>query len=324
MRRINLFFIVTLIAVISGTAFQLKDIKIVYGTKMLKTEYSETITVSGEFENENRTQLKFSYPLFVKEVFVKENDYVSRGQALFSVDTDKMRSAAGGDITEEMINSISYEDLSSVNDYSAIMQYANVADVVYAPSDGVVTEMNIYDGALVMKNSNTITVSDSGDVLARFTMSQTDFGRVKVGDSVVINPIAFPEHYYTGKITDKSAVIKKQASVTGSKVMIDVYASIDNPDKRISEGLQITGKISDEDTEIKQMLGYDYLYQDENGEYVYVFSNGKAEKVYVKTGTETETAAEILTAFDENTVFLTGDIKDGDRVIVRGKADEPV
>jgi len=322
MRIIKILLLSVLCLILSGTAIQLKNIKVVNGTKIKQSKYIETINVSGEFVNENRTEMKFSYPLFVKEVYVKENDYISRGQALFSIDTDKMQSVMSGDITEEMINSISYTDLSSVNDYSVFMKYTDIADTVYAPSDGIITEMNIHDGALVMKDNNVITVSDGNTVMARFSVLQSDFGRVKVGDAVNITPVAFQNHSYSGKITDKNAVIRKQVSITGSKVMIDVYASIDNPDSMISDGLQLTGKIINDKGEIKNMLSYDYLNQDENGEYVFVFNEGNAEKVYITTGVETESAAEILTAFSENTVFLSGELKNGDRVIIKAVDNE--
>lgn len=323
MRRIYLLLSLVLI-ILLNTAFYFGDVKTVTGTCLKKTEYSEEVNVTGEFENIKTTQIKFSYPVFIKEIYVKENDCVNFGQALFSLDTDRMQSVMSGELTEEMLGNISFSDIDSVKEYSAVMQYTDISPVIYAPSDGIITDVNVYDGAFIMKNNNIISISDNSTILAKFTLSQSDFGRVEVGDSVDIVPVAFSDRKYSGKIIDKNAVVKKQVSVTGSKVMIDIYASIDNPDKYISDGLQINGKIYDSIIAKKLMLPYKYIYQDTDGEYVYILQGDKAMKTYIETGTENNALTEIITEFDDDTIFLSGEIENGDRVIVRGMADESV
>ncbi|MBQ8603729.1 MAG: efflux RND transporter periplasmic adaptor subunit [Oscillospiraceae bacterium] len=321
MRKISVSLSVLLIAILLNMTASLKNIKMVNAARIQKTEYVEAVYVTGEFENINTTDIKLSYPVYIKDVFVKENDYVCRGQALFSLDTEKMQSALNGEIDGEILDRVSYNDLSAVSDFSAF-SYLNLADTVYAPADGVVTEVNVHNGAFVMKNSSLASVADGQSLMARFTIAQTDFEKVKVGDTVIITPTAFPGTQYTGIISDKSAVIKKQVSVTGSKVMIDVFAHINDRDKRVSDGLQISGKIINGQQSIKNMLDYRFINQDDAGEYVYIFSEGIAEKVYITTGTESEKSTEILTAFSEDTIFLSGDIVDGDKVIITGDADE--
>ena len=153
-------------------------------------------------------------------------------------------------------------------------------------------------------------------MLVRFTVSQPDYGEISVGDRVDIVPVAFSAVSYSGRIIDKNAVVKKQSTATGSKVVVDVFARIDNPDSRVSGGLQVNGKIQNGEDVFINTLDYKYIYQDEGGEYVYILKNGVANKVYISTGIESENYTEIITEFPRETVFLAGEINDGDKVII--------
>ena len=323
MKKINIILYITLIGIIAGNTALLSDIKFAYGTKLIKTEYTETISVTGEFQNISETEIRLAYPVYIKEVFVKENDYVTKGQALFSLDTDKMSSAINGDIDYEILNQISYSDLEELSSVSAF-SYIDIANIIYSPCDGIVSQINVYDNAFVMKNNSLMTLSPDSEIMAKFSVSQGDFGRIKVGDAVEVSSVAFPDTKYYGTISDTDAVVKKQVSITGQKVMVDVFAAIDNRDKKVSGGLQLNGRIQTGIPQEKNMLDYSYIHQDNNGEYVFLLDKGNAKKVYITTGTETPDSVEVLTEFNENDIFLYGDITDGDRVVIIGETDESV
>ena len=95
-----------------------------------------------------------------------------------------------------------------------------------------------------------------------------------------------------------------------------MYADITNIDSVVSDGLQINGIIyTDTSSQIKT-LDFTYINQDEDGQYVYILDNGKALKEYVETGIETNTETQILTYFNPGTIFIKGDIEEGDRIIL--------
>ena len=109
---------------------------------------------------------------------------------------------------------------------------------------------------------------------------------------------------YTGTITDKTAIIRKEVALTGNKTVIDVYASIDNIDEYLVSGLDVSGKIVKNENILIPTLPYEYINQDDYGEYVNIIENGEISKVYIETGAEDQEYTEIKTYFDKDTVFL--------------------
>ena len=74
-------------------------------------------------------------------------------------------------------------------------------------------------------------------------------------------------------------------------------------DDFILSGLEITGTLVKPQKQIS-VLPYEYINQDDNGEYVNIFSKGVIDKKYIETGIETESDVEIKTQFPLNTVFV--------------------
>lgn len=316
MKKFSVVLLIILMGIFINLSLSLRGIKTVHATSMHKTLYSSYVNVSGEFENQNKTDIKLSYPVYVKDVYVKENQFVNQGQALFSIDLQRMESAAGGNIDREILEQLSYEDLSKLAVRSENMDLNNIPNTVYATQSGIISGMNIYPGAAVLQNKTLLSITETDNILAKFTMSQIDYGKISVGDSVDITPVAFSNTVYTGKIIDKNAVVKKQTTAVGSKVVVDVFAEIENPDNRVSGGLQINGKVQNGAPVNINTIDYKFIYQDDAGEYVYILQNGRAHKVYVDTGIETENYTEILTEFSEDTIFVSGEISEGCKVII--------
>ena len=185
----------------------------------------------------------------------------------------------------------------------------SLPDVVYAPTSGMVTGVNIYAGTLSMPETPLLTIGSSDQVIARFSLSQLDYGKISVGDSVKITPVAFSSTNYNGTITNDNAVIKKTNTLNGNKVTVDVFAYISDADDKVADGLQINGVVDIGTPQTINVIDYTFINQDENGQYVLIFDKGKARKMYIETGLETRQFTQLATDFSENTVFLKGDIK---------------
>lgn len=300
-------------------SYSFSDIKTVHSGYLKQTEYSEKLNVSGEFESRDKTYISLSYPVYIKDVFVKPNSYVNKGQALFSIDKEKMFSVLNGSYPEDMYEKINYDSINSISSVNSIDTAAlyNMPETVYSSSDGIITQLNVYPGAIVMANQHLVVLTQSDSIMARFTLSQIDYGKIRIGDNVNITPLAFQNSTYTGVISSENAVVKKQNSAVGSKVVVDVFATVDNPDSKVADGLQINGTVSIGQPVIIQTLDYKFINQDKQGQYVFVYENGKAVKKYIETGIETDKYTEIRTVFPQDTVFITCDnLADGDRVIL--------
>ncbi len=314
-----IFLLITLLLFTININISLGDIKFVQASKMQHINHVSTINVTGEFQNSDETYIKLSAPVCIKDVFVKENSYVNRGQALFSIDKAKMVNLLTGGITDELLSSLTDTDLTRLKtQFNSFTEnnIFNLPDTVYAAENGIITRITIFPGGISLPNQDLMIINHTDDIVAKFTLSQLDYGKIAIGDKVEINPVAFSNITYTGVITDNNAVIKKQSSLTGNKTIIDVFANIENADKNVAAGLQINGVVYCGQEQTINALDYKYIYQDNKKQFVYVLENGHAVRKDIETGTETNEYTQVLTQFSDNTIFLCGDITDGDRVII--------
>ncbi len=303
--------------IFGGLYFNLNNIKVVEGCHLVNKEYNDCINVSGKFESTKKTNIKLSYPVCIKKVYVQQNAFVNKGQALFSLDKEKMIAILNKNLSQEDSQILDYKDLNSLSKQSWKSENIyNLPDIVYASEEGVISQLNIYDGCVSMANRILITINQTDDVVAKFTVNQLDYGKISVGDDVEIVPVAFSNSVYNGKISQQNAIVKQQSTAMGSKVFIDVFATIENVDNKVCDGLQVNGKILRGEPENINVLNYNFIYQDENSQYVYILKNGRACKVYIETGAEHQDYAQIVTKFPNDTIFLNGKIKNGDRVIL--------
>ena len=317
MKKILLYlFLCFSLAGIIYINFNVLNIKTVQATYLKQTDYTEKISVSGKFENKNKTDIMMSYPLYIKDVYVQENNTVYAGQALFSIDKNIMSAMLTAEYDTQSVNTAEYNQLKNyITSDVNIASLQALPDVFYSPCDGIVSALEISPKSLCRPNEQLVTIKPDNNVIARFSVSQYDFGKISVGDTVYVSSVAFPDKTYTGKISSNNAVVNKQITITGEKVSIDIFAQIDTPDDKIAEGLQVNGYINlDEKSDIN-IIDYSYIYQDDIGQYVYILKNGKAVKEYVETGIETENYTQLITEFPQNTLFLKGNISENETVI---------
>ena len=318
MRKKFIYIILTVMLGAEFIAFyNLQQVKPAEGSILAEYEYTPHINVTGEFENMCNTTITFSFPLIIKEVFVRENMFVNKGQALFSVDKEKMINLLNGNIGDTDLSSINIDKLFSL--YPSFLnnsEFIKIPDIFYSPESGIISSLDIKANSITLPDQELVSISIADNTVAKLTLSQTDYGKIEIGNKVIITPVAFEKRKYIGKIKENGAVVKKQNSIAGNKVVVDVYADITNIDSVVSDGLQINGIIYTDNSSQIKTLDFTYINQDEDGQYVYILDNGKALKEYVETGIETNAETQILTYFNPDTIFIKGDIEEGDRIIL--------
>lgn len=288
--------------------FTLKDIEIVEATYLTETEYCPAVEVNGTIESGKAIPVSLSYPVFIKEQFVFENDFVNKGQLLFTLDTEKMKSAVkSSDLSV-------YAEAYSSLDKSVFM---SISDKIYASESGYITQIAAYEGSVVLSDENLCVINTEDDLMLKITINQEDYSKISVGDKLEFSPLIMPLSVYNGQISNKTANLRKQTSLTGSKTVVDLYATIDNVDEKLVDGLQFSGKVYKNNKDIIMMLPYEYLNQDDEGEYLNIYSANGVQKVYVETGTENKDYIEILTPFENSTLFLKNDYSGKKRIIIR-------
>ena len=269
-------------------------------TQIKKELYNKKLSVVGVIQSDEQTEISMAYPVYIKKCYVNENSYVNKGQILFTLDLEKMLSTAKAyDFTDTKTSSFTFNNENLLG----------ISREICASESGIVKEITAQSGALVMAEDNLCIIEKADKPILKITLNQEDYSNVEIGDRIEFNPVIAPSRKYSATVTDKTAVIRKENSLTGNKTVIDVFADIDFADEYIYQGVQISGILSKENGKTIYTLPYQFINQDEKGEYVNIYENGHIKKEYIDIGIETETSAEILTTFALNTLFIKDNYK---------------
>ena len=295
---IKIFFFIALIITISPFIYCI-NVNEVEVTNICTSEYQRKLDITGEIESYNAISIKLSYPVYIKECLVSENSYVNKGQLLFVLDTERMSNAVNDNtFTSAAANNIKVD--GSV--------WMNIPEEIYATESGTVCNINAQSGSLVLADENLCVIDKDNSLVLKITVSQDNYDDILVGDRVEFIPVIAPARKYTATISEKTAVIRKENTLIGNNTVIDIFADIDDADNFLINGIQCYGTITGNDKNKIYTLPYEYVQQDDAGEYVNIYQDGIIIKKYVKTGIETQSEVEIDTFFDDDTLFVKNKI----------------
>lgn len=272
-----------------------KNIKSTDAIQLEKTNYQQTINVSGTVDTENKTEIKLSYPIIIDKCYINNNDYVNKGQLLFTLDIEKMKSyVKSNDLTQyfQTNNSFIKADIF------------DISKEIFATSSGTISELSAFSGDIVLSEEILCVINKDDSLILKITINQDDYQNINVGDTVTFSPTITPGKKYQATICDTPASIRKESSISGTKTVIDIFAVIDNPDDCLVSGLQFSGTVKKPHQETIYTLPYEFINQDEQGEYVNLYSDGHTSKIYIDTGIEIDDKVQIITKFNDNSIFL--------------------
>ena len=170
---------------------------------------------------------------------------------------------------------------------------------VKADFNGVVTEVDIVEGATVASGTKIVTLANLDDVQVNVQVSKTDLPKISVGQKV---DIKINGKDYNGEILQISGSATKNAN---GVAVVDTKIKVTNPDKDIISGVEANNKIHSDKAYNTIVLPYEYVVTDAEGDYVFVLENGTAVKKPVKIGISTSTEAQITEGLTENDKVIT-------------------
>ena len=91
---------------------------------------------------------------------------------------------------------------------------------------------------------------------------------------------------YIGTVDRISDTASKVQFGNVQKTAVEVKIKIDSPDDILKQGYTASVKLITSEPSTMSLVPYEAVNQDDNGEYVYILRDGKAEKLYVETGAE--------------------------------------
>ena len=299
----KLKFIILLILIILGLVYYFthgnKKEKIYINDysymEVKKTDEIGTLNLNGYIKANNPIGIFVDKKLKVKEVFIKNGDFVKKGQVLMTFDDDETNKL-NRNIEKERINlqkiqrdlkttrelqklgGASKNDVKNLEDNARISQlsideYTEVlnktATEVRSPVDGVVSNLKAQENYLVDTDSSLLEIIDSNDLRIIVEIPEYNSQSVKLGQSVKVRQdISDDDKVYDGEIT-KISRLSTTSSLTSENVLeadVKTKEVIPNlvPGFKIKAVLQLK---ADE----KNMIIPKIALQSENGKY-FVFT----------------------------------------------------
>ena len=159
-------------------------------------------------------------------------------------------------------------------------------------------------------------------MLVSVLVSESKISSVKEGQMAEITGDGFENKSYTAYVSSIGKTAKKVVLGTGKIVVVDVLLEIENPDDALKSGFTAKVKLFTDEAQEVTVLPYSAVLQDDGGEYVYIYSNGKAIRTSVKTGRELANGYEVLGGVKAGDVVITSPLDIGDgSVFVKRQED---
>ena len=299
--------------------------------KVEQTDEIGTINLNGYVKANNPIGIFVDKKLKVKEVFIKNGDFVEKGQILMTFDDDETNKL-NRSIEKERINlqkiqrdlnttrelyklgGASKDEVRNLEDSARITQlnideYVEVlsktATEVRSPVDGVVSNLKAQENYLVDTDSSLLEIIDADDLRIIVEIPEYNSQTVKIGQSIrVRQDISDDDKVYDGEIT-KISRLSTTSSMTGENVLeadVKTNETIPNlvPGFKIKAVLQLK---SDE----KNIIIPKIALQNEEGKY-FVYTLDEKNTIKKKTIT-------IKNIVGDNIIVLSG-LNPGEEIVL--------
>ena len=169
---------------------------------------------------------------------------------------------------------------------------------IEAPFSGTLVDVKVKEGDNVKKEEPLFTVAQLHKMRAKIWITEKEIGEIKRGLSAAME---FGRKVHKGKIVEVSMAIDPYKQAFFAEV------EFDNSKHELKSGVTVEIKILVYQNPQAIIIPRNLVMADENGQFVFVEKDGKAEKRYVSNGTDSGVYFEISKG-----------LQVGDRLITRG------
>ncbi|MCR5758488.1 MAG: efflux RND transporter periplasmic adaptor subunit [Selenomonas sp.] len=297
-----------------------------------------TVSATGTIRPVNSVEVSSKVTARIKSVLVKENDTVTAGQIIATLDAtdyEEKRNQAqykvsntkakydrakylysiGADTQEELEDAKMNYD-TAVSALAESQSNMNEMTIV-APMSGVVVGEPQTPGTMAVQGNSSPTVimriadMSSKQILAK--VDETDIGNVKVGQAATFTVDSFNGKTFTAKVSkisqtdtsnswnvNTSSSSSSSSSSTASVIYYYVTLDVDDPDNLLLPSMTARVEINTAEKNDALVIPLSTLKTDTNGSYVIVKNaDGSQENRYVSTGIYSDEYVEILDGLEE-------------------------
>ena len=315
-----------------------KKIAAVETTPVTRMNLKSTVSATGTIRPVNSVEVSSKVTARIKEVLVKENDTVTAGQIVATLDAtdyEEKRNQAqykvtntkakydrvkylysiGADTQEELEDAKMNYD-TAVSSLAESQSNMNEMTIV-APMSGVVVGEPQTAGTMAVQGNSSPTVImriadlSSKQILAK--VDETDIGNVKVGQTATFTVDSFNGKTFTARVSkisqtdtsntwnvNTSSSSSSSSSSSASVIYYYVTLDVDDPDNVLLPSMTARVEINTAEKNDALVVPLSTLKTDAKGSYVIVKNeDGTQENRYVSTGIYSDEYVEILEGLSE-------------------------
>ena len=279
----------------------------------------------------------------ITAVYVKAGDTVTKGQVLFTIDTEQVANAKnsvdsaqvnlqkaqsdlarmqilydGGDLSEQeyeqYTNAVKTAQLqynSAKTSYDQQVSYSSVT----APISGKVESCSaeVYDRANM--NGELCVISGEGEKKVTFYVTQRMLENLAVGDSLTVEKSG----------TTYNAVIDEiNTMVDDSTGMFKVEAQLTDTDNNAATGSTVKLTVTTGKAENVMTIPVDAVYYSGGKAYVYLYEDGKAKKASIEVGINDDDYVEVMNGLSADDLVVStwsNNLYEGADIQLSGSSD---
>jgi RND family efflux transporter MFP subunit len=155
---------------------------------------------------------------------------------------------------------------------------------IIAPISGVITQFDAKTGEFASPGTTLISIISQGSFQVEAQVSETDVGKIAVGNKVTMTLDAFPGETFTGSIFYIDPAQTTTEGVVGYKIKI----GFDKVDQRLKSGLTANIDITTRTHDNVLFVPLSAVLQKDEGAFVEILDNGKPKDIPVTLGLSDE------------------------------------
>jgi len=316
---------------------QAKKLAAVETTEVIRMDMKSTVSATGTIRPVHSVEVSSKVTARIKNVLVKENDTVTAGQTIATLDGkdyEAKRDQAQIKVTNtkakyertSYLYSIGAKTQADLED--AQMNYETAVSAlseaqsdmnemtITAPMSGVVVGEPKTPGTMAVQGTNSPTVimriADLSSKQIQAKVDETDIGSVKIGQTATFTVDSFTGRTFTARVTNISQTdtgnswdtssSSSSSSSTSSSSVIYYYVTldVDDPGNELLPAMTARVEINTAEKAGALAVPISTLKTDANGSYVIVKNpDGTQENRYVETGIYSDEYVEILAGLSE-------------------------
>lgn len=301
-----------------------------------------TVSATGTIRPVDSVEVSSKITARISSVLVKENDIVTAGQTVATLDGqdyESTRDQAAYKVanTKSKYNRVSYlysigaksqEELEDAQyeyetaESSLEKSESDLAEtVITAPMDGIVVGEPKSAGTMAVQgNSNPTVIMTIADLSTKQILAkvdETDIGSVKVGQQATFTVDTFTDRTFTATVSkisqtdvtdswniNSSSSTSSSSSSSTSVIYYYVVLDVDDPDGVLLPGMTARVDIVTGEQDNALTAPISALKTDSTGSYVMLYlQDGTQEKRYVTTGIYSDEYVEILEGLNDGDVI---------------------